>query len=156
MSITDILTLDRFTFWASIWLLPFGGQFFVSLFKGRLSSWLVANFNVVIWRATQLFFVGGFLFMSAFSANLTQFRRFQPAFVDPTPIVDFLEKDEHWRWRYLTLGMGDQMAWPYRLYGRFFLWLVWRFGRALSLVPLYKAIKKTRSLFGRLMKAGPK
>lgn len=107
----DILTLDRFTFWATIWLLPFGGQFLVSLFKGRIKAWLIANFNVAIWRLVQLFFVAGFLFMSAFCANLTQFRRFQPAPVDPTPIVDFIEKDEHWRWRYGTLGMGDQMAW---------------------------------------------
>jgi hypothetical protein len=28
-----------------------------------------------------------------------------------TPIVEFLAKDNHDSWRYLTLGFGDQMAW---------------------------------------------
>ena len=36
---------------------------------------------------------------------------FQPDPIDPDPIVAFIEKDQHSRWRFLTLGFGDQMAW---------------------------------------------
>ncbi|MGB7337926.1 MAG: FxLYD domain-containing protein, partial [Phototrophicaceae bacterium] len=44
-------------------------------------------------------------------ANLTQFRSFQPDNLDMTPIVEFLAKDNHDNWRYMTLGFGDQLAW---------------------------------------------
>lgn len=106
-----ILTLDRFTFWATIVILPFGGLFIESLIHGRLGKWIVAHFGSM-WRAGLL---GGmalvFIAIAIFVANLTQYRKFQPASVDMIPIVEFLAKDNHDRWRYLTLGFGDQMAW---------------------------------------------
>ena len=106
-----ILTLDRFTFWASIIILPFAGQFIVSLLHGRLGEWMTVRFGA-IWRVG---FVGGlalaFIGMVLFTANLTQYRKFQPAPIGTTPIVEFLAKDNHDNWRYLTLGFGDQMAW---------------------------------------------
>ena len=37
-------------------------------------------------------------------------RPMQPDFIDPAPIVKFMGQDEHDRWRYLTLGFGDQLA----------------------------------------------
>ncbi len=49
--------------------------------------------------------------IAIFVANLTQFRKFQPKSIDVQPIVDFLSKDNHDAWRYMTLGFGDQMAW---------------------------------------------
>ncbi|MCB0020588.1 MAG: hypothetical protein KDE09_22500, partial [Anaerolineales bacterium] len=63
------------------------------------------------WRGVQIFFVVGFIVSSIWVANLTRFRKFQPAPIDPDPIVEFMDKDQHWRWRYLTLGFGDQVAW---------------------------------------------
>jgi hypothetical protein len=106
-----ILTLDRFTFWATIIILPFAGLFTESLLHGRLGRWITAHFH----RAWQIGLVVGLLValivVVLFTANLTQFRKFQPAPVDMTPIVEFLAKDNHDRWRYLTLGFGDQMAW---------------------------------------------
>jgi hypothetical protein len=48
---------------------------------------------------------------SMFAATLPSHRPFQPRAVDPEPITAFMEKDQHDRWRYLTLGFGDQMAW---------------------------------------------
>lgn len=106
-----ILTLDRFTFWATIVILPFAGLFFESLLHGRLGQWIVGHFGN-LWRVGLL---GGlilaFIGTALFTANLTQFRKFQPAPVNMTPIVEFLAKDNHDRWRYLTLGFGDQMAW---------------------------------------------
>jgi len=106
-----ILTLDRFTFWATIVVLPFAGLFIESLIHGRLGKWIVAHLGA-LWRAGLL---GGmalvFITIAILTANLTQYRKFQPAPVDMTPIVEFLAKDNHDRWRYLTLGFGDQMAW---------------------------------------------
>jgi len=106
-----ILTLDRFTFWATIVILPFAGLFFESLLHGRLGQWIIAHFGN-FWRVG---FLGGlmlsFIVAAIFTANLTQYRKFQPAAANMTPIVEFLAKDNHDRWRYLTLGFGDQMAW---------------------------------------------
>lgn len=107
----DILTLDRFTLWASILMLPLAGEFVVSLRHRTVAAWIRAQFGDLTWRSTQLFFVVGLLAVSIFTVSLTQFRRFQPAPIDIQPILNFLEKDQHSRWRYLTLGFGDQMAW---------------------------------------------
>jgi hypothetical protein len=107
----DILTLDRFTFWATIVMLPLLGAFVVSLRRGRLARYLREQFGRPTWRGVQMGLLVAYLLFSVFTANLTLFRRFQPAPIDMQPIVAFLEKDEHWRWRYLALGFGDQMAW---------------------------------------------
>ncbi|MCU0464505.1 MAG: hypothetical protein MUF38_08020 [Anaerolineae bacterium] len=106
-----ILTLDRFTFWSTIIILPFAGLFAESLLHGRLGQWITATFGGM-WRVVVVFGLAfAFIGLALFTANLTQYRKFQPASVDMTPIVEFLAKDKHDRWRYLTLGFGDQMAW---------------------------------------------
>lgn len=106
-----ILTLDRFTFWATIIILPFAGLFIESLTQGRLGQWIAARLGEW-WRATVLIaFSVALLALALFTANLTQYRKFQPAPLDMQPMVEFLAKDNHDHWRYLTLGMGDQMAW---------------------------------------------
>ena len=106
-----VLTLDRFTFWATIIVLPFGGLFIESLLHGRLGRWITNHFGG-IWRTVV---IGGLVMamivFALFTANITQYRRFQPDPLDMTPIVEFLVKDNHDNWRYLTLGFGDQMAW---------------------------------------------
>ncbi|MCB0156485.1 MAG: hypothetical protein KDD83_00005 [Caldilineaceae bacterium] len=107
----DILTLDRFTLWASILMLPIAGDFVVSLLHGGVARWLRVQFGDLTWRGVQLFFLLGLLLAAVLTVNLTQFRKFQPAPIDMQPIVNFMQKDQHERWRYLTLGFGDQMAW---------------------------------------------
>jgi len=107
----DVLTLDRFTFWATITMLPLVGEFVVSLQHGGLATYLREQFGDITWRLSQILLIFIYLVISFFVSNLTQFRRFQPDPIDFQPIVTFLTKDEHWRWRYLTLGFGDQMAW---------------------------------------------
>lgn len=106
-----ILTLDRFTFWATIVILPFAGQFIESLLHGHIHDWIQRYFGGWVYASL----VGGlatlFVGFTLFTANLTQFRKFQPDPIDMTPIVEFLAKDNHDRWRYMTLGFGDQMAW---------------------------------------------
>lgn len=107
----DVLTLDRFTFWATITVLPLLGEFVVSIRHGRLAKYLREQFGDITWRLVQVGLVLAYLVFSIITANFTHFRKFQPAAIDMQPIVTFLEKDQHWRWRYLTLGFGDQMAW---------------------------------------------
>ncbi len=107
----DILTLDRFTLWASILMLPLAGEYVVSMLHGNLARWLLDQFGLLVQRGMVVFTILGLLLCSIFVVNLTQFRKFQPAPIDVQPIVNFLQKDEHWRWRYMTMGFGDQMAW---------------------------------------------
>ncbi|MDO8884253.1 hypothetical protein, partial [Pseudotabrizicola sp.] len=60
--------------------------------------------------ATVAGLFGLYVLGAVFTAVLPTIRPMQPAFVDPAPIVAFLEQDNHDRWRYLTLGFGDQFA----------------------------------------------
>ena len=106
----NILTLDRFTFWATILQLPLLGQFVVSIRHGGLAKYFKAQLGVGTWWAIQVGLLVSYLAISIYVANLTQFRRFQPTSIDFQPVVNFLNKDQHWRWRYITLGFGDQMS----------------------------------------------
>lgn len=107
----QVLTLDRFTFWATILLLPLLGECVVSLSHGGLAKYLREQLGERPRRALLAVLLVAYIVFSIFTANLTQFRRFQPDPIDMQPIVNFLEKDQHGRWRYMTLGFGDQMAW---------------------------------------------
>ena len=61
-------------------------------------------------RIAKLALASSLLATAVFVANFTHFRPLQPDRVDPEPIAAFMEKDQHDQWRYLTLGLGDQMA----------------------------------------------
>ena len=102
----DILTLDRFTFWAAIQILPLAGLFVTSLEKGSIHGWLQRTGGPIVAKGARFSFVVATIGLCLFTATLSQYRPFQP-----DPIVAFLEKDDHERWRYLTLGFGDQMSW---------------------------------------------
>ncbi len=106
----DILTLDRFTFWATILILPFSGLLIDGLLHGRAGETL----RVLFGRQAHRVLIGGYFIatvaVAVFAAILPTIQPTQPKFVDPAPIVKFLEEDEHDRWRYLTLGFGDQFA----------------------------------------------
>ena len=106
----DILTLDRFTFWATILVLPGAGRLTESLLHGRAGEVLRRNVGRRV-TSGLLATVGlAVVAMALFAASLTIYRPFQPEPIDMDPIVSFIEKDQHNRWRYLTLGFGDQMA----------------------------------------------
>ncbi|QFS83728.1 hypothetical protein FIU97_13190 [Roseivivax sp. THAF40] len=106
----DILTLDRFTFWATILILPFLGVLIDSLLHGRSGRLLDEMFGRTLRRAITGGIFAGLAIIAVFAAILPTIRPTQPDFIDPAPIVRFLETDEHHRWRYLTLGFGDQFA----------------------------------------------
>ena len=107
----DILTLDRFTFWACIMALPMFGEFMYRLTEKDLKSYIEEQFGFVLYRLSLAIISVLTVFMIVFTTSLRYFRPTQPQKIEIQPIVNFLNQDEHNRWRYLTLGFGDQMAW---------------------------------------------
>ncbi|WP_343561435.1 hypothetical protein [Sphingobacterium sp.] len=107
----EILTLDRFGFWASIIAIPFIAHYIYSFLVGNSRIWWVSRFGAsthfVLAAITGFTY---FLFL-IFIFHLASFRPLQPQPIAIDPIKNFLNRDEHMRWRYLTLGFGDQMAW---------------------------------------------
>ena len=106
----EILTLDRFTFWASILILPFAGLAVQSLWDGRGKLLLNQAFGAFISRASLVLILVCYVGVAIGTALLPTFRPTQPDFIDPAPIVKFMDEDRHSDWRYLTLGFGDQFA----------------------------------------------
>lgn len=106
----DILTLDRFTIWATVAALPLLGSFVDSVVSGRTGAFIRGLLGDRIWRIGIVASTVVLLLAALTAANFTQFRPLQPDRIDPEPIAAFMDKDQHDRWRYLTLGFGDQMA----------------------------------------------
>ncbi|WP_417369034.1 hypothetical protein [Flavobacterium beibuense] len=106
----NILTLDRFTLWASIVSLPMFGEFVYRLVEGDLKQSLQLRYGTVYHRIISGVFAGAFLGFALFTISLGYFRPFQPQKINMLPIVNFLNQDQHDRWRFLPLGFGDQMA----------------------------------------------
>ena len=107
----EILTLDRFTYWGTLVALPFWGLFLYELFQGSFRDFLVQRIGPLVHRLFLAFFVAGTLVTFVLVVNISFFRTLQPDPIDIEPITKFLEKDFHYRWRFMTLGFGDQMAW---------------------------------------------
>ncbi len=107
----NILTLDRFTLWATIMALPIFGEFAYRMVEGDLKDKIQSTFGGVYHRILGGLLAGGLLFMVIFTMTLGYFRPSQPAKIKMLPIVNFLNQDSHDAWRYLPLGFGDQMAW---------------------------------------------
>ncbi|MFT5146830.1 MAG: hypothetical protein ACI9H1_001556, partial [Polaribacter sp.] len=106
----NILTLDRFTLWGSIMILPLFGEFTYRFVEGDLRKLIQQKFGKVYYRMLGFFLVGLFLFMTIFTMSLGYFRPSQPKKIKMLPIINFLNQDQHDQWRYLTLGFGDQMS----------------------------------------------
>jgi len=107
----NILTLDRFTLWASIMSLPMLGEFAYRFIYGDIKELIQEKLGAVYHKFTGAVLAGLFVFMTIFTMTLGYFRPSQPAKIKMLPIVNFLSQDQHDHWRYLTLGFGDQMAW---------------------------------------------
>ncbi len=107
----NILTLDRFGFWASIIAIPFMAKFIYSFVAGPVRDFWVKRFS-----SSHHFILSGisgfsYLLFLVFIFHLGTFRPLQPKEIEIQPMLNFLNRDDHMRWRYLTLGFGDQMAW---------------------------------------------
>lgn len=107
----EILTLDRFTFWASVIAIPFVGDFFRRLVEGDVRERVISRYGKKMYRFTSILMISLVGFQALFIADFHNFRALQPQSVDVQPILSFLERDQHDRWRFMTLGFGDQMAW---------------------------------------------
>lgn len=107
----SILTLERFTFWATIYAMPLAGEFLWRFIHGDIYRMIQSRRSKIV-HSLYLTILIIFVFFSAgFTTNLGFFRQLQPKTVDITPIKNFLQSDKHYKWKYLTLGFGDQMAW---------------------------------------------
>lgn len=107
----NILTLDRFTLWASIMALPLFGEFTYRFIEGDLKQLIKHKFGAVYHYCLTAILAALFVFTTIFTMSLGYFRPSQPQQIKMLPIVNFLNQDHHDQWRYLTLGFGDQMAW---------------------------------------------
>lgn len=107
----DILTLDRFTFWACMLILPLAGLVIESWRHGAWRVFVQARLGARVHHALGLLFVTAALALSVGVSSLTYYRKFQPDRIDVRPIVQFLESGGRDRYRYMVLGFGDQMAW---------------------------------------------
>lgn len=107
----NILTLDRFTLWASIMALPIFGEFVYRLVETDLKTRIQEKFGAIYHRLLGGFLAVLFLFMTVFTITLSYFKPPQPPAIKMLPILNFLSADQHDQWRFITLGFGDQMAW---------------------------------------------
>lgn len=107
----NILTLDRFTFWATILSLPYWGAFFNQLVQGDFKEYLINFGGNKLQKSILAFFSVGVILSNVLIVNMGNFKPFQPETIEIKPITNFLSSDQHSNWRYLTLGFGDQMAW---------------------------------------------
>ncbi|MCU1311841.1 MAG: integral rane protein [Candidatus Angelobacter sp.] len=93
----ESFSLDRFTFWATLLALPI---------LGELASRLIERYSIKasigLGVAAVLTFAMPLAYMAAHPANTNPFRT--------DPVIGFLNRDNHDRFRYLTLGFGPQFA----------------------------------------------
>lgn len=107
----NILTLDRFTFWATVIAITFIGDFFRRLVEGDIRERIISRYGRFLYHSLFLILTFVIAGQALFILNFHKYRSLQPATIDVQPIVNFLNRDEHNRWRFMTLGFGDQMAW---------------------------------------------
>jgi hypothetical protein len=94
----EVLTFERFTFWATLMAMPFVGMLAVRLLerfhtKGAiaLSIAAVGTIGAALWWL-----------------NANPYR--SAGIADVQPVIGFLNRDGHDAYRYLTLGFGSELA----------------------------------------------
>jgi hypothetical protein len=93
----EVLTFERFTFWATLMALPFAG-----LMAARLIQRYQTKAIVGLWVAA--------VFTFALSVSWTTYRPITTAPFDSEPVVNFLNRDDHNKYRYLLLGFGVKFS----------------------------------------------
>ena len=95
--IWEVLTYERFTYWATLMALPFAGI---------IADWLIERFRGKAMAGLALAAVlSGAGALAWLHANPIQSNAFS---LDET--VSFLNRDDHAKYRYITLGFGMQLA----------------------------------------------
>jgi hypothetical protein len=90
----EILTYERFTFWATLMALPI---------TGLLVNWMIERFNSRGAIAAWLFAVASF----GCAVGWTVWHPISVDAFNITPIVNFMNRDNHNQFRYMTLGFGN-------------------------------------------------
>jgi hypothetical protein len=94
----EILTFERFTFWATLMMLPVVGLLIRELAERVNPRVLAPAFAAAVLTC-------------AVAVGWTTFRPInQDSALDVQPVVDFLNREGHDQYRYLTLGFGSQLA----------------------------------------------
>ena len=91
-------------------MLPILGFGLDRLIHGPLGQAIRGSYGTLIHRGLIAGYFIAVLAVALFTAILPTFRPTQPDPIDAVPIATFMERDQHDRWRYLTLGFGDQFA----------------------------------------------
>jgi len=94
----DILTFERFTFWATLMAMPI-----VGLFASQILDRYQAKGAVALSLAAVATIGAALAWLTA--------NPFRPTIrMDVTPVAQFLNRDGHDAYRYLTLGFGSDLA----------------------------------------------
>ncbi len=109
------LTYDRFSYWASLLLLPFLGTFIIACqhhFARVISRrWL----RTLSHRLAQILPLAILATVALADCLLPAVLPTQPAPINMKPITDFLSSGSNSQWRYVTFGFGDQFAYLNRI-----------------------------------------
>jgi hypothetical protein len=92
-----ILTFERFTFWATLMAIPFVGLLADSLIQRYSRKAIVA-----LWVAAVA--------TCGISVGWINFSPINSEVFDVQPMVNFLNRDDHSKFRYITLGFGNEFA----------------------------------------------
>jgi hypothetical protein len=93
----EILTFERFTFWATLMALPFAGM---------MAARLIQRFEM---RAVAGLWVGA-VFTFALAVSWMTFHPITSAPFESDSVVGFLNRDDHNKFRYLLLGFGTKFS----------------------------------------------
>jgi hypothetical protein len=93
----EVLTYERFTFWATLMALPF---------VGLASVWLIDR-----WGRRAIVMLGiAAAFSCAMAVSWVVFNPINTGTFQVQTIIEFLNREEHAKYRYITLGFSNQFA----------------------------------------------
>ena len=130
----EVLTFERFSYWASLMALPF---------VGILIEELVRRFRAV--AAIPIFVLGACTF--ALGASWIHYVPVSNEHPDVRPVADWLNRDGHDRYRYVTLGFGNQLSVLARLTNANSVDGEWNSGRMLPELMMYGGAQLTAARY---------
>ena len=93
----EVLTFERFTYWSTLMALPFVGLLAAHLIERYSTKALVALSTLAVLTCATA--VAWMTFHPISNSNF-----------DPDPIISFMNRDQHNRFRYMLLGFGYQFS----------------------------------------------
>ena len=92
-----ILTFERFTFWATLMAVPF---------VGLLAEWLIERYS----RKAIVGLAAAAVATCGMAVGWINFSPINDGDWNIQPMVNFLNRDDHSKFRYITLGFGNKFA----------------------------------------------